>query len=369
MESFDATSSFDALMKFWRGVMRGGSGSPRNPWADAFGWNGPAPFAAPRDFDPAHFFATIFRTWPPEAPHCDAHESAHASVTEWLQGLVDAISTAANTMSAQTQEPQWPPFGNADWWSMDKAWSPSDFGAAFNVPPMGLTREWETKWRNYYGALKEETSARAQFARQLAWVYQSALQRMVDELQRGGSDDRVITTVRELYDFWIDIAEECYNERAMSDEYARVFARVVNAHAATQKAWRMLMEAFQTASNQPTQTDFQQIVARLQAIEKRLAADNAAHRESNGAREHQEKILALEKRLDALSRPPSNDTDSAARTAAKRRSSRKPRKDDGDGKRPKQRDDISVPRAAKVTTSPRKKPVSEFNIDSFLNKA
>jgi Poly(R)-hydroxyalkanoic acid synthase subunit (PHA_synth_III_E) len=119
----------------------------------------------------------------------------------------------------------------------------NDLGAPFiqaletqTRPILGPTREAHRRWAVV--ARAGLTHARAQQALQAAHfeVLERALVDIEGEL--GSAEGPAITSVRELYDCWVDCVDAAYREHALTDGYANQFAAVVDTGSSLRQVWR-----------------------------------------------------------------------------------------------------------------------------------
>jgi polyhydroxyalkanoate synthase subunit PhaE len=75
-------------------------------------------------------------------------------------------------------------------------------------------------------------------------------------------------SLRALYDLWVDACEEVYAEDAMSDEYAAVHGRVVNALVAVKRQYSPLVDGFLEAMNIPTRREIDTMHRRLYQLRR-----------------------------------------------------------------------------------------------------
>lgn len=57
----------------------------------------------------------------------------------------------------------------------------------------------------------------------------SAVATLRERIQQLRDDGKVITSLRELYDLWVEVNEDAYGKFAMTDEYQVVYGDMVNA--------------------------------------------------------------------------------------------------------------------------------------------
>ena len=251
---------------------------------------------------------------------------------------------------------------------------PSEIAALFDLPPLGATREWAVKWRDVQRAAKAELEARAALGRQIASVHAEAMKRFLRLLRENDPRDGEITSLRGLYDCWIDLAEHAYHDIAMTPAYSKAFGRYINASAGLRRAWQTLADDWLEAMNLPNRRELDALTARQHEIDARLRAvesesDPAFDVDALTARQHEidARLCAVESKSD-----PAFDVDALVarvraleqRVASSASTERSAARDDEDSPRRKRAAPARKPRAKRAAPrkasakAPRTKPKS-----------
>jgi len=181
-----------------------------------------------------------------------------AALTALLESLVRNIDVAiaAQAMLAGDKAMGLAPFG-----------LPRDFA---DWPALGLTRDWQLRVQRWWHALAAEREAGAHL-RTLQW---RALRAGCERCKRAlAAPGPAITTLRGLYDLFVDNVELAWRETAMTDEYARAFGASANASLALRLALRDCVQPFAGLLELAGR-------AELDAIDRRLRDVEAAVREA-----------------------------------------------------------------------------------------
>jgi len=93
-----------------------------------------------------------------------------------------------------------------------------------------------------------------------------ALQARMLELSSKNEDP--ITTIRGMYDLWVDVSEEIYSEFAMTDEYQVVYGDLVNALMKLRQGMNELAEQGYKAMHLPTRSDMDALQRRQQELRR-----------------------------------------------------------------------------------------------------
>ncbi|HRJ52905.1 MAG TPA: class III poly(R)-hydroxyalkanoic acid synthase subunit PhaE [Candidatus Thiothrix moscowensis] len=156
------------------------------------------------------------------------------------------------------------------------------------TPAIGYNRESQERLQaltqlgaNYQEALDDYLKA---FAKQgLESV--NALRARVASLREEGKS---ISSLRELYDLWVDVNEEVYGKFAMTDEYQVVYGDLVNALMAFKQGVNAEMDSIYEAANLPTRKELNAAFQKQQEARREIRA-------------LRQQVQELSRKLDALS--------------------------------------------------------------------
>jgi len=234
-------------------------------------------------FDPTSVFVSMLQPWfravPRNDPAADFTSWLTQGLQEFLRGATGAAEAPASPFEFVNSFMQAPlKFGQTmggpgGFPFEDTVWSklrPSDYAALADLPPLGPTREWELKRRRVQHSVKGEFEAAGAVGRLNAAIYRTAIKRFMQAINRNDPADGDITTLRELYDFWIDIAETAYREKVMTDQYAKAFGRYINASAERSRAWQDLVEEYQQAMNLPQRQEIDALIKGQHALREEV---------------------------------------------------------------------------------------------------
>lgn len=136
------------------------------------------------------------------------------------------------------------------------------------APAVGFNRESQERLQdlaqlgaNYQEAMDDYLEA---FAKQ-GIESVTALRARVASLREGG---KKISTLRELYDLWVDVNEEVYGKFAMTDEYQVVYGDLVNALMALKQGINAELDSAYEAANLPTRKDLNAAFQKQQEIRR-----------------------------------------------------------------------------------------------------
>lgn len=152
-----------------------------------------------------------------------------------------------------------------------------------SLPTFGPTREAQERQQKLARALVEQAEAERAYQVLLLKASQLALAKFEGKLAERDAPGRQVRSARELYDLWIDAAEEGYAEVAMSPEFRVAYAKMVNAQMKTRQAIQREVELLSGQFGMPTRSEIDaahrriaDLGRRLAAIEERVAGDGVS---------------------------------------------------------------------------------------------
>ena len=238
------------------------------------------------------------------------------SFVSWLNGGVDEFLRQtvserpfafANTADFFKAPPHSWPFAAAADLSLfapgrKKSGASSLFLGLKDLPPLGLGREWETAWRELYAAHEEQQEAAQVISRQVAAIFQTATKRFINAVNTDDGSENEITSLRELYGFWVSIAEEAYAETVMIVQYSQAFGRFINAIAGFRQSLQKITDDLATALNLLNRTDVDAIIHRQHTLEAQVRALETAvqNRPDSDSKELKDRVDALSERIEQL---------------------------------------------------------------------
>jgi polyhydroxyalkanoate synthase subunit PhaE len=145
-------------------------------------------------------------------------------------------------------------------------------GRFLSVPSVGYTREWQDQNQrgaklvlDYQRALQEYLNAHARLG---VDTIEQFSKRVMERAQAG----QEITRLREVYDLWVDAGEAAYSEFVLTEEYAAIYGRLVNALMALKHHSQNLVDEAVGAANLPTRRDILSLQCRQQEVRRQIVA-------------------------------------------------------------------------------------------------
>ncbi len=184
--------------------------------------------------------------------------------------------------------------------------------SAPGVGPDRETHEQQRKllrlWMDYHRAYQDYIEAHHRVAKE---AVERLTQKMIERAEAG----EPLQSMREVYDLWIDCAEDAYADFAYSEEYQEVYGRLINSLMALKQETRNLVDDFATSLGLPSSKGFDTVLKRLQEMRREIR--KLQHNKSpDETAELREEIAALRQELAELKEAIETKTAPPKRAAA-----------------------------------------------------
>ena len=170
------------------------------------------------------------------------------------------------------------------------------------TPGVGPDRETHEQYRNYARLWMDYQRAHHEYNDEHHRVgketIERLMQRMMDLAEKGDS----LNSMREVYDLWIDCAEEAYADFAYSDEYQEVYGRMINSLMALKQESRNMIDKAASSLGLPSSKGFDTVLKRIQEMRREIrqlqkGTDGSQDNINDEVSELQAEIAALRKEL------------------------------------------------------------------------
>jgi polyhydroxyalkanoate synthase subunit PhaE len=309
---FNPDNWMEAQRKYWdawldlsrtsmQAAQAAGTGSSRtaNPWAASLDqwWRSVSPTVAPdaRDFyERMMDLGRGYFTMAEGLVRQDGEQAAGDALRSWLDQCAEALRAAGpGAGSKDNHTRDFMAFWQLpmDTWQrvassfmplpgdMLKALRPEG-AAAFgpgehldrflSLPGVGYTRESQEQYQSLARRVLEYQRAYQAFEAGMAKVALDSVNRFRARLDDAARREQPITTMRELFNEWVDVCEEVYGEYAVSDEYARTYGDMVNALMAVKKEGSRLVDEVLEGFNMPTRREISTLHERFQESRREI---------------------------------------------------------------------------------------------------
>lgn len=165
-----------------------------------------------------------------------------------------------------------------------------------SVPGLGYTKEMQDQLQHCARLWAEYQKQLVEYQALLSAAGVHAVEKLRERILRLGAEQKKITSLRQIYDLWVDCNEDAYAELVYSKEYSEQYGRMVNALMAFKRHAQMLVDEGLGALNMPTQRAMETMQQRQQEIRRDLRAAEARQQADADA------LQALKRELEALKR-------------------------------------------------------------------
>ncbi|MFQ5995345.1 MAG: class III poly(R)-hydroxyalkanoic acid synthase subunit PhaE [Acidiferrobacterales bacterium] len=133
-----------------------------------------------------------------------------------------------------------------------------------SIPGVGYTREWQEQLQAYGRLWLDYQKAHQHYVAAYARIGAQSVERLEQRVKRLLKEGKEVTTLRELYDLWVDCCEEVYGEYVATDEYAELHARLVNGLMKLKRHGSAMVDELLGGMSMPTRREINTLQFRLQ---------------------------------------------------------------------------------------------------------
>jgi poly[(R)-3-hydroxyalkanoate] polymerase subunit PhaE len=181
-----------------------------------------------------------------------------------------------------------------DVWNQLAAGFQRDLERFLSVPALGYTREAQEEGQELIRLALEYQRALQAYAAAFRTLGPETLARLQHRL----ADRREpVTTLRALYDLWVDSSEEVYLELVATDAHAQAYGRMVNTLMALKNHGRNMVDEIVGALGLPTRHGLSTLQRRQQELRRELVA---LRRELGEAGSIRSELAELRREVQAL---------------------------------------------------------------------
>jgi len=133
-----------------------------------------------------------------------------------------------------------------------------------SIPAVGYTRESQEQFQIL--AQRQMDYATATQAYQMAFgkLGAEAARKFQESLQTRAQDAKPISSLRELYDQWVEMSEAAYAEFVMTEEYQKLYGHLVNSLLALKHQMARMVDQGLEAMHMPTHAEISTLQCRQQ---------------------------------------------------------------------------------------------------------
>jgi len=297
--------------------------APKHPFADGLGqwWQSVSPMAPPTGREAFDKLMDVSKGYFSLAERFMAGAQAKPdggmeAINGWLEGMQKTWSDWSQMGSAFKPETMFqnnPPKGLSTFWDLPMdTWNrlaanimpmPGDYTQAFqqgggqpmqeqinkflSAPAVGYSRESQEQYQKLAQRQLDYLSATQAYQAAFGKLGMESGKRFQTALQARMKEGKPITSLRELYDQWVEMSEAAYAEFVMTDEYQTLYGRLVNTLLALKQQMARMVDQALEAMHMPTHAE----ISTLQSRQQELRRDNLKlHKE----------LKAMQAQLEAL---------------------------------------------------------------------
>ena len=147
-----------------------------------------------------------------------------------------------------------------------------DMERFLSVPALGYTREAQEQGQEMVRLGLEYQRAVQAYGMAFRNLGTETFNRLQQRLADRAERREPVTTLRGLYDLWVDAAEEAYLELVSTESYAEVYGRMVNALMAVKHHGRNMVDEAVGAMGLPTRHGLSTLQRRQQELRREVTA-------------------------------------------------------------------------------------------------
>ena len=211
-------------------------------------------------------------------PAAGAPDKKQSAVSAYFRALAQQLSEGPHSLQSSWLK-QWLQFAQHESLAGSASQTEKLFAHWFEgtdaIPAIGPNRESIEVLQRYQREVLAQQRTLVLMSEHWRQILLAALDQMVERIESG--DAPSITTVKELFDLWVDTAESCYEKHAKSERYARDFGDAVNASMRRQKLERQLIGEFVSHYGISTSAEVEALRRECVELKRKLAdLENAA---------------------------------------------------------------------------------------------
>lgn len=168
-----------------------------------------------------------------------------------------------------------------------------------SMPSLGYTREWQEELQQWQQRWLEHGQALRAYGQVLSGIAARAVEMLGKKLYALALESKTPETLREFYNLWVDAGEEAYADAAMSAEFTRAQAGLVNTLMAVKRQEQRMVDEVLSGLNMPTRQELDTSHARVHRLQRQVWRLQETLDES-GIRSLREEVVALQREVEVL---------------------------------------------------------------------
>lgn len=204
-----------------------------------------------------------------------------------------------------------------------------EWHSLFGTPTFGVAREHQERWQALARAMAEYQEHTNRYNALMLQASRDGFERFQGKLAEREEPGRQLESLRQVYDLWIDAAEEAYGDIALSAEFREAYGNMVNAQMRVRSLVQGEVERMAGQLGMPTRTEVRSLEKSVHELRRAAKKTAGAAAGDKAVARLQAEVAALRAEVSALKQ---GKPDAAASAAAKVTPlSRKAKRDEENG--------------------------------------
>lgn len=139
---------------------------------------------------------------------------------------------------------------------------------ALATPSFGLSREGQERLKKLSALALRYQQAMDKYSQAFATQGQESVQALRARIQKLADQGQNISSLRELYDLWVDVSEDTYAQFAASEQYQTLYGELVNAFLLLKQSMNEHLDQEFKAFGLPVRADYEVIIKKQYELKR-----------------------------------------------------------------------------------------------------
>lgn len=137
-----------------------------------------------------------------------------------------------------------------------------------SIPAVGYTRESQEQYQTLAQRQMDYLAATQAYQMAFGKLGAETARKFQEALQSRAKEDKPISSLRELYDQWVEMSEAAYTEFVMTEEYQKLYGQLVNSLLALKQQMARMVDGALEAMHMPTHAEISTLQCRQQELRR-----------------------------------------------------------------------------------------------------
>ena len=170
----------------------------------------------------------------------------------------------------------------------------ADFNKFFSTPGLGQTREYQEQLQKSSQLWQEYLDNYREYQEVMSTIGHDSVDNLREKILYIASVDKKISSLRELYDLWIDAQEEVYNKAVFRKDYSDLYGRLINSLMIFRQHNQTMLDKMLSAFNLPTSEEMENLGKAQQKLRRDIQFTQQQQEEN------QSEVESLKKELEEI---------------------------------------------------------------------